>query len=77
MMRRVPVPPIHLSPEVVAFLLLLAAGLLLTVAAWATLEIVFGRTAELALRATGHPKPRKSAARTAIDQLEARLRRRP
>jgi hypothetical protein len=76
MMRRVPVPPIHLSPEVTALLLLLAVLLLLSVAAWATLEIVFGHTAGLALRVTGHPKPRKSAARTAIDQLEARLRRR-
>ena len=74
MMRRVPTPPIHLSPELTALLLLLALALLLTVAAWAILEILFGPTAELALRVTGHRKPRKSAARTAIDQLEARLR---
>ena len=75
-MRRVPTPPIHFSPEVTAFLLLIAAGLILTVVVWALLEMIFGRTAEVALRVTGHPKPRKSAARTAIDQLEARLRRR-
>ena len=77
MIRRVPVPPIHLSPGATALLLLLFVLLFCSVAAWAALEIVFGHTAEAALRVTGHPKPRKSAARTAIDQLEARLRRGP
>jgi hypothetical protein len=37
-------------------------------------ELLFGRGADLTLRATGHAPPRKSVARTAIDQLEARIR---
>jgi len=76
MMRRVPLPPLHLSPDATAILLVILLGVLLLVVAWGVLEFVFGQTADVALRVSGHQKPRKSPARLAIDQLEARLRRR-
>jgi len=39
------------------------------------LEAMFGGVVGTILRLTGHPPPRKSSFSTALDELDARLRR--
>jgi hypothetical protein len=70
------VAPIQLSRGQVIVLLAIAGALVLSAVVWAVLEFLFGRGVDLTLRATGRQRPRKSAARAAIDQLEARISRR-
>jgi hypothetical protein len=55
---------------ILALLGLLALG----AAVYLVGELLIGRGADLTLRATGHEPPRKTVARTAIDQLEDRIR---
>ncbi len=69
------VSPVQLSPQV-GWLLAAAAGLVLLVAVLRILfEAAIGRLIGTLLRLTGHPPPRKSPARMAIDELESRLRK--
>jgi hypothetical protein len=66
--------PVQISHGQAVAVLALVALLALGAAVYLVGELIFGRGAELTLRATGHQPPRKTPARTAIDQLEDRIR---
>ena len=69
--------PVQITRGQAVAVLVLAGLVALGAAVYLVGELLFGGGAELTLRATGHQRPRKTPARTAIDQLEARIRGRP
>jgi hypothetical protein len=70
-------PPIALSRGQAMVVLAIVLALLLVGVLGAVVEFLLGQGADLTMRVTGHQRPRKSSARMVIDQLEARISRRP
>jgi hypothetical protein len=68
--------PIQLSPGQSRVVVVVGAGLALALLVGVVLEGVFGGAASLVLRLLGHPPPRKSSFRMALDEMEARLQKR-
>ena len=67
--------PIQLSAGQSRVVLVVGAGVALALLAGALLEVVFGGVAGMILRLLGHPPPRKSSFRMALDEMEARLQK--
>jgi hypothetical protein len=67
--------PVNLSPGQTVLLLVLAAGVILALLAGTVLESVFSALAGMILKMTGHPPPKRSGFRAALDELEERLER--
>jgi hypothetical protein len=67
--------PIVLNPVQRLIGLLLAAGVLLALVAWASMETIISGSVGLWLKLTGHKPPRKSTFELELDELEARLRK--
>jgi hypothetical protein len=70
------VPPILLGRGQALILLAIVFALLLIGVVGAIVDVIFGGGVDLTQRATGRQRRRKTAARAAIDSLEARLSRR-
>ncbi|HKA12841.1 MAG TPA: hypothetical protein VKI99_20460 [Candidatus Dormibacteraeota bacterium] len=67
--------PVRLSPGQARLLLIVAAAIAVALLVGGVLEAMFGGVVGTILRLTGHPPPRKSSFSTALDELDARLRR--
>lgn len=67
--------PVRLSPGQSRVLLILAAALAVALLVGGLLEAMFGGVVGTILKLTGHPPPRKSSFSIALDELDARLRR--
>ena len=67
--------PIRLNSGQSRLLLILAAALVVALLVGGLLEAMFGGVVGTILRLTGHPPPRKSSFSTALDELDARLKR--
>ena len=67
---------IQLTPEQSIVVAIVVGAIVLTVLIAILLEALIGRGAGWLLRLLGVPRPRKSPARIAIDELEARVRAR-
>jgi hypothetical protein len=65
--------PVQLSPGQTRLVLLVAGAVLLVLLAGAVVEVLFGSVGGFLLRLAGHPPPRKSSFRMALDEMEARL----
>ncbi len=68
--------PIQLSPGQSRLVIAIVAAGLLALLAGALVEVLFGSIGGLLLKLAGHPPPRKSSFRMALDDLEARLAKR-
>jgi len=69
-------PPIVLGRGHAVIVLAIVLALLLIGVLGAVVDVLFGGSVDLTQRATGNQRRRKTAARAAIDQLEARLSKR-
>ena len=67
--------PVTLSRGQSRLLLILAVALGIALLVGGLLEAMFGGVVGTILRLTGHPPPRKSSFSAALDELDARLRR--
>jgi len=67
--------PVRLSPGQARLLLIVAAAIAVALLVGGVLEAMFGGVVGTILRLTGHPPPRKSSFSTALDELDARLKR--
>ena len=67
--------PINLSPGQVLLVAAVAGALLVALLASNLLEAALGGFVSLVLRLTGHPPPRKSSFRMALDEMQERLDR--
>jgi hypothetical protein len=65
--------PVQLNPAQTRLVLAVAGAVLLALLAVAVAEVLFGSVVGFLLKLTGHPPPRKSSFRMALDELEARL----
>jgi len=66
-------PPIMLGRGQALIVLAIVFVMLLVGVVGAIVDVLFGGGVDLTQRATGHQRRRKTAARAAIDSLEARL----
>jgi hypothetical protein len=70
------VPPVQISPRQALAIATLLAVLVLAIAGGLLLEALLSEGAALAFRLAGRKPPRKSPARMALDDLDARIRAR-
>jgi len=67
--------PVRLSPGQSRLVLIVAVAIVVALLVGGVLEAMFGGVVGTILRLTGHPPPRKSSFSTALDELDARLKR--
>ncbi len=69
--------PIQLSPSQTRLALIAVVGVLIGALIGGLIEALFGGVTGAILKLTGHPPPRKSSFRMALDELDARLNKKP
>ena len=69
------IPPIHLSHLQASMAIAAVLGVLLAVVALSLIEGLLARVLGLLLRITGHPPPKKSPMRVALDAMEEEIER--